>query len=62
MPQARQGGSGVLALASEGSKLDGTGLEKEQIGQIQVALLALGGGGSNVGRCGVPVLLGPKEP
>lgn len=37
MPQARHGGSGVLAFDTAGSKLDGTGLENEHIGQIQVA-------------------------
>lgn len=38
MPQARHGGKGVFALAALGSKFEGTGLENEQIGQIQVAL------------------------
>jgi hypothetical protein len=40
IPQARHGGGGVETLAILGSKLEGTGLEKEQIGQIQVALFA----------------------
>lgn len=37
MPHARQGGSGVAAVAVAGSKLDGTGFEKEQIGHTHVA-------------------------
>lgn len=37
MPHARQGGSGVEAVAVAGSKLEGTGFEKEQIGQTHVA-------------------------
>ena len=46
MPQARHGGNGVWALVALRSKLDGTGFEKEQIGQTQVALLAgIGSGG-----------------
>lgn len=52
MPQARQGGSGVCALAVAGSKFAGTGLEKEHIGQIQVAELT--GDGSGVGRWKIP--------
>lgn len=36
IPHARQGGKGVLLLAVVGSKLDGTGLEKEHMGHIQV--------------------------
>lgn len=47
MPQARHGGRGVWALAVEGSKFDGTGLEKLQIVQTQVAVLA--GAGSAAG-------------
>lgn len=39
IPHARHGGRGVLALAVDGSKLEGTGLENEHIGQIQVALV-----------------------
>lgn len=38
----------MCALAVAGSKFDGTGFEKEQIGQIQVALLV--GEGSEVGK------------
>lgn len=37
MPHARHGGKWVAAVAVAGSKFEGTGLEKEQIGQIQVA-------------------------
>jgi hypothetical protein len=42
IPQAKHGGSAVEALAVAGSKFDGTGLLKEQIGQIQVPLEGLG--------------------
>lgn len=51
-PQAKHGGSGVLALATAGSKLEGTGLEKEHIGHIHVAAVVGGGGGA--GRSGLP--------
>lgn len=44
MPQVRQGGSGVCALARVGSKLEGTGLGKLQMVQTHVAALGLGGG------------------
>lgn len=37
MPQARHGGRGVWMLAVVGSKLEGTGLEKLQMVQTQVA-------------------------
>lgn len=47
MPQAKHGGTGVWALAAVGSKLEGSGFEYEQIGQIQVALLGLGEDGSD---------------
>lgn len=40
MPQARHGGSGVLAVAVAGSKLEGTGFEKLHITQTQVAAVA----------------------
>ena len=40
IPQARQGGRGVCAFAVEGSKLEGTGLEKLQMVQTHVAGLA----------------------
>jgi hypothetical protein len=36
MPQARHGGNGNEEFAFEESKFDGTGLEKEQIGQTHV--------------------------
>ena len=52
IPQARQGGSGVAALAVVGSKLDGIGLEKVQIGQIQVAFWDLEGVETGVCRRG----------
>ena len=44
MPQARHGGMGVRE-ASAGSKLEGTGFEKEQIGQTQDALREGAGAG-----------------
>lgn len=44
MPHARQGGIGVRE-ASAGSKFEGTGLEKEQIGHTQVALAGGAGAG-----------------
>lgn len=40
IPQARHGGRGVEAFALLVSKFEGTGLEKEQIGHIQVAFEA----------------------
>ena len=40
MPHARQGGSGVWALAVPGTKLDGTRFEKLQMVQTHVAVLA----------------------
>lgn len=36
IPQVRHGGRGNASVAIVGSKFEGTGLEKEQIGQIQV--------------------------
>ena len=48
IPHAKHGANGVCALAVVGSKFEGTGFEKEQIGHIQVAVLA--GAGSGVGR------------
>lgn len=49
MPQARHGANGVCTLAVAGSKLDGTGFEKLQIAQTQVAEVTCGGseGGLN---------------
>lgn len=44
MPQARHGGIGVRD-ASAGSKLDGTGFEKEQMGHTQDALIEGAGAG-----------------
>lgn len=38
MPQARHGGNGKASVAIVGSKLDGTGLEKEQMGHTQVPI------------------------
>jgi len=49
IPQLKQGANGVISsLAVTGSKLEGTGFEKEHIVQIQVAVLA--GVGCVVGR------------
>ena len=48
IPQAKHGANGACLVAVCGSKLDGTGFEKEHIGQIQVAVLA--GEGSGVRR------------
>ena len=45
IPHARHGANGVCSVAVCGSKFDGTGFEKEQIGHIQVAVLAGGGSG-----------------
>jgi len=50
IPQARHGGSGVRAFAVVGSKLDGTGFEKEHIGQTQVAATDGGAGGTGLAR------------
>jgi hypothetical protein len=49
MPQARHGGIGVRE-ASAGSKLEGTGFEKEQIGQTQDALREGAGAGAGLFR------------
>ncbi len=48
MPQARHGGRGVCTVAAVGSKFACNGLEKVQMGHIQVALLM--GAGSGGGR------------
>lgn len=45
IPQARHGGRLAVAVAVAGSKFEGTGFEKEQIGQIQLAFIGLEGGG-----------------
>lgn len=42
IPHAKHGGSGVWTLADAASKLEGTGLEYEQIGQTHVAVFGLG--------------------
>ena len=42
IPQLRQGGIDIFGVAVAVSKLDGTGLENEQIVQTHVALLGLG--------------------
>ena len=39
MPHARHAGKAILEEAVTGSKFEGTGFEKEQIGQTQVPLL-----------------------
>lgn len=54
IPQARQGGRGIWAFAVAGSKFEGTGFEKLQMVQTQVAVLALGAsaGGARNGLCG----------
>lgn len=52
MPHDRHGGSGVWALAVEGSKLEGTGFEKLQIVHTHVVALA-GGGSTGGGRMGL---------
>jgi len=56
IPQARHGGIGVRE-ASAGSKLEGTGLEKEHIGQTQVALGGRGAGAGLPCRGGVDAVL-----
>lgn len=52
MPHARHGGIGVRE-ATAGSKLDGTGFEKEQMGQTHVALAGAGAGAGLPWRDGV---------
>lgn len=55
-PQAKHGGNGVFALAMAGSKFDGTGLEKEHMGQTHVAeALGGGAGAGGRGRNGLPL-------
>lgn len=62
MPHARHGGSGVWAFAVAGSKFDGTGLENEQIGHTQVALVGGAGAGEDARvRSGLPYLSGVIE-
>lgn len=40
MPQARHGGNGKASVATLGSKLEGTGLEKEQMGHTHAPTTA----------------------
>lgn len=42
----------VAAVAVAGSKFEGTGLEKVQIGQIQVAFIGWGDGDGDIPVCG----------
>jgi len=44
MPQAKHGGKGVAVVAVVVSKFEGTGLENEHMGHIQVALTGFGEG------------------
>jgi hypothetical protein len=60
MPQAKQGGNGVWALAVEGSKFDGTGLGKLQMVQTQVAVLA-GAGSTGGALLGLSVRVAGEE-
>lgn len=64
IPQARHGGIGVRE-ASAGSKLDGTGLEKEHMGHTHVALCC-GAGAGLLCRGGVvvglPAAAGTEDP
>jgi len=48
IPHAKHGANRVCSFEECGSKFEGTGFEKEQIGHIQVAVLAAGG--SETGR------------
>lgn len=48
IPHARHGAKGVRSSEVYGSKLEGTGFEKEHIGQIHVPVLT--GVGSSAGR------------
>lgn len=57
MPQAKHGGRGVWAVAVAGSKLDGTGFEKVQMGQIQVIFFAGSTAGLSVRESGEAVAL-----
>ncbi len=61
MPQARQGGRGVWAFAVDGSKFDGTGFEKLQMVQTQVAVAEGGVSGGGI-RIGLPVLCDGDAP
>lgn len=48
IPQAKQGAKGVCTLAVVGSKFEGTGFEKEHIGQIHVPVVM--GAGAALGN------------
>lgn len=61
IPQARQGGIAVFALAVAGSKLEGTGFENEHIGQIQVAFAGGGAGETAEERSGLPCRTGVAD-
>jgi hypothetical protein len=64
IPHARHGGIGVRE-ANAGSKLDGTGLEKEHIGHTQVALCCGAGAGllcRGGVEVGLPAVAGTDEP
>ena len=54
MPQAKHGGIGVCSFAADGSKFEGTGFEKEQMGQIHVALVGIFGVGEEKDLLGMP--------
>lgn len=53
MPQARQGGIGVSALAFSRSKFEGTGFEYEQMEHTHVADALVDAGGDGRGRKGL---------
>jgi hypothetical protein len=61
MPHARHGGKGVREFAATGSKLDGTGLENEQMGQIHVTFDANDAAGRTDGE-GLPWRAGDPLP
>ena len=62
IPQARHGASGVCAFAVPGSKFDGTGFEKLQMGHTQVPLTSRAGAGEAVFLDGVPYRKGVVVP
>jgi hypothetical protein len=49
MPQAKHGGSGNDSVAIVGSKFEGTGFEKEQMGQTHVPATTGDGAGETAG-------------
>lgn len=65
IPQARHGGIGVRD-ANAGSKLEGTGFEKEHMGHTQVALCCGAGAGllcrGGVAVVGLPAAVGTEGP